>query len=1344
MRLPLLGRLGSALCYLTLIAFSPVRGFALDEGIDRTALEGLDEQQSARVAELVEQIDALWRDDRFEDALDPAREVTAAFEAALGPDHWQVGDARRRVDTLAAIAALPEEGQRAMADDLRAAEEAKGLWDRSECAEAEQAFRELVTLRARWLGDEHPRVAAGRDDVAEALWAQARYGEAETEARRALEIKVAGLGADHHGVGFSRDMLGRALSGQGRLAEAEAELRRALEIMALAFGVDHPELADVRNNLAVTIYNQGRYAEAEAEHRRALRARVASLGADHIKVANSRANLAAVLCNQGRHAEAEEEARRSLRVNLAAFGKDHIEVAASHNNLAAALKGRRRFAEAEEELARALEIVVELLSDDHPTVAVVRNNLAALRSARGRDPEADYRRILREQIARQGADHPDVATYRNNLAEALRAKGRHAEAEEEYRQALDILVSAFGEGNLRVALTRRNLANVLDDQGRHAEAEEEYRRALEAGVATLGPDDLKVASTRDGLALVLRSQGRYAEAEVELRQALAAKVAALGEDDPDVAVSRSRLATVLWSLGRRTEAETELRRSLAIKVAALGEDDPDVAVDRNNMGVALGLLGRYAEAEAEHRRVLEARLAALGDDSHDYAIAISRSHLGDALRSLGRHAEAEEQLRLAVETLLETSGADHPRTAEARGRLAATLDERGDLDGAIEQLVEVVRIRQDNRIDRAASGLDRAAAEDESHQWLAIALARAGRPVDAWRRWEDGLARGLLDDAGSRPLDESELRRELDLLGRTQAVDELVSLLLAEPDRTAREDDRLDLLRREANRLRADWIAFSEGLEEKYGALAGLPAELEAIRLAIPDGAALVGWLDDRTHHWACLLAGDGEPVWVRLPGSGADGAWTEEDERLRDELRDALIEEGPAEALADRLARLRLSPLLPHLEGIEHLIVLTSPGLDGVPVELLVDALPGARGRLVSYAPSGSLLALLSEPRPEADSDGPPRLLAIGDPTYAAPDEFQPDESAEPPASGVAVVMVTPEGVAAAHGIRRGDVLLSYDDEALVGPGGLSTVPAESGRAEVPLTIWRDGEEIELTLEPGPLGVQIDPDRTAAEAVLALRVAREARNPLSRGETWARLKGTRREVEALIALFGDDRADSLLGDRATEGAVQGLAETGELSRYRYLHFATHGIADNQVAMNSAIILAPDRPAVADAAPADAIPTTDGRITARQIVRTWNLDADLVTLSACETGLGRRTAGGEGVLGFAPALFVKGARTVVLSLWRVDDEATALLMTRFYENLLGKPDRLDGPMPKAEALDEAKRWLRGLSAAEAARSIAAIGRGEVRRRREVPIKAAERPYEHSRYWSAFVLIGNPE
>ncbi len=168
------------------------------------------------------------------------------------------------------------------------------------------------------------------------------------------------------------------------------------------------------------------------------------------------------------------------------------------------------------------------------------------------------------------------------------------------------------------------------------------------------------------------------------------------------------------------------------------------------------------------------------------------------------------------------------------------------------------------------------------------------------------------------------------------------------------------------------------------------------------------------------------------------------------------------------------------------------------------------------------------------------------------------------------------------------------------------------------------------------------------------------------------------------------------------------------------------------------MILAPDPETTADPMAAE----TDGTITAEQIARTWQLDADLVVLSACESGLGR-AADGEGYLGFAQPLFARGARSLVLSQWKVDDDATALLMARFYANLLGKRAGLKAPMPKAEALSEAKRWLRGAGPSEVGAALSALPRGSIVRREARAVASAEHPYGDPTYWSGFVLVGAP-
>jgi CHAT domain-containing protein len=112
----------------------------------------------------------------------------------------------------------------------------------------------------------------------------------------------------------------------------------------------------------------------------------------------------------------------------------------------------------------------------------------------------------------------------------------------------------------------------------------------------------------------------------------------------------------------------------------------------------------------------------------------------------------------------------------------------------------------------------------------------------------------------------------------------------------------------------------------------------------------------------------------------------------------------------------------------------------------------------------------------------------------------------------------------------------------------------------------------------------------------------------------------------------------------------------------------------------------------------------------------------------------------------------KGARSLVLSLWKVDDEATSLLMERFYRNLLGQRPSLATPVPKAAVLAEANRWLREPTAGEIDNEVERLTRGDkptlrkspLVKRRPVATPASMHRFEHPYYWAGFILIGNPD
>jgi len=195
-------------------------------------------------------------------------------------------------------------------------------------------------------------------------------------------------------------------------------------------------------------------------------------------------------------------------------------------------------------------------------------------------------------------------------------------------------------------------------------------------------------------------------------------------------------------------------------------------------------------------------------------------------------------------------------------------------------------------------------------------------------------------------------------------------------------------------------------------------------------------------------------------------------------------------------------------------------------------------------------------------------------------------------------------------------------------------------------------------------------------------------------------LPGAKKEAQKIASMF---KTQSLTGDAATETKIRQLMPKADI-----IHFATHGLFDGYRGLGSSLAFAPSRekPAFSQGE----VGESDGLLTAEEILNLYAppkgtpLRAQMVVLSACDTGRGRIT--GDGVIGLSRSLISAGVPSVVVSLWAVPDNSTAFLMTEFYQNLQQKHD-------KATALRKA-------------------------------MLSAKEKYTNPLQWAAFTLIGEAE
>jgi Uncharacterized protein conserved in bacteria len=191
--------------------------------------------------------------------------------------------------------------------------------------------------------------------------------------------------------------------------------------------------------------------------------------------------------------------------------------------------------------------------------------------------------------------------------------------------------------------------------------------------------------------------------------------------------------------------------------------------------------------------------------------------------------------------------------------------------------------------------------------------------------------------------------------------------------------------------------------------------------------------------------------------------------------------------------------------------------------------------------------------------------------------------------------------------------------------------------------------------------------------------------------KSYKRLEYSGKEVENIASYFKKGNAEIYLRNDATEENVK---REGELKKFNYIHFATHGFIDEAKPDFSSLVLTKTNNS-----------EEDGFLQATEIFN-LNLNADLVVLSACQTGLGKLIRG-EGMVGLTRAFMYAGTPTVLVSLWSVSDISTATLMGEFYKNLIKEK------LGKTDALRKAQLSMLG-----------------------------NEKFAHPFYWAPFVLIGD--
>jgi tetratricopeptide (TPR) repeat protein/CHAT domain-containing protein len=1158
---------------------------------------------------------------------------------------------------------------------------------RGDYARARPLYEQALAIHKEVLGEKHSNTALSLNNLAVLFQTQGEYARAAALQEQALAIYKEVSGAKHPNTALSLCNLGVLYQAQGNYARAESSYKESLAIYQATLGDKHTSTAATMCCLAELYRVKGDYPLAVGLHEQALAIRKQVLGENHFETAQSINFLAMAYYAQGNYSRALPLFEKALSIVKASLGEKHPSTAESLSNLAEFYREHGDYARAKPLYEQALAIFREVFGEKHVGTALCLNNLALLCQTQG-----DYARAesLHEQalaIYKElfGEKHPDTALCINNLALLYQMQGDYARAAPLCEQVVAIYKEVMGEKHVHTALSLNNLGELYRAQGDYARARPLFEQAVAIYKEVLGEKHPSTALSINNLAILYQTQGDYSRAASLSEQVLAIYKEVMGEKHINTALSLNNLAEIYRSQGNPQRALPLFEQALAIYEEVLGEKHPSTALSLNNLAMCYQMQGDYDRALALNTRALAIYKEVLGEKHPSTALTLN--NLAEVHKAQGDFAHAIAMLEQALAINKAALGDKHPSTALNLNNLAVYHELQGDFPRAVPLFEQALAIMSDHLEASAMVLTEQQQLTYRRHlRWyldgyLSSILqteadgASAYRAVLGWKGATIVRQRAARIAADSPEL--APLFADLQSTTRNWAA-----LFSAKSDNSADLQQRLADLTAKKDKLEAD-------LSRKSSAFLAATKKitLEDFVASLPADAALVDYLEflysepsktktgqlDWRRSMLAFVVRPGEPV--KMFNLGEVAPVTE----AIDTWRLGYGMSSDAQQAGKRLRELIWQPLLPAIGDAK--LVFISP--DGALGRLPFAALPGEK--VGSYLLEDHRLALVPVPQllPALVDDSGRKQLAK-ELLLVGGVDYDHQSTAAPP----------PTALASAGPWRP-----------------WHQRPEELVRAQTPNGRWNflKGSEAEVAFIKDLYQRSTQRPRIAEQIV-------ELRGPAATKAQFCALAPQCYILHiSTHGFFATPAAQSALA----AAPVDQRKDPGNSFDGRFE--AVHGFSPGL--LSGLVLAGANDPSAPPTDSTQQIPD-DGYLTADEISFLPLGGAQLVVLSACETGLGE-VAGGEGLLGIQRAFQVAGARTTIATLWKVNDQATRRIMEEFYRNYLDKEKQLS----TLDALREAQLW--------ALRNPDLVPRGA-----DAPPTEANHSHLSPEFWAAFTLSGD--
>ena len=825
-------------------------------------------------------------------------------------------------------------------------------------------------------------------------------------------------------------------------------------------------------------------------------------------------------------------------------------------------------------------------------------------------------------------------------AEQLYMEGIRAQGEGR-GEALEKAIKKYGEAVEKwrgagerkwEAQTLLNLGVIYANLSQHEKARDYYEQAL--AISREIKDREGEGITLGNLGNVYENLSQYEKARDYYEQALA--ISREIKDRRGVAETLGNLGNVYANLSQHEKARDYYEQALAIRREI--KDRRGVAETLGNLGVI------YANLSQEYEKAR---------DYYEQALAIRREtkdrrgegqtlkNLGNVYESLSQHERAREHFEqaLAISREIKDSGGE----ASTLLSVASLERDRGNLSEARKQIESALAIVENLRATYTNQELRAAyfASVQDYYEFYIDLLMRlhkqdpaAGHEAAALQASERARARALLDllaEAGAdirQGVDPQLVERERSLQRQLNIKAQQQTKLLSGQQTT----EQAAAIAREIESLTNEYQQLQAQIRQsspRYAALTQpVPLSLKEIQAQLLDADTLL---------LEYSLGQERSYLWAVTPAS-------------------ITSYELPKQAEIEEVAR----QVYAQMAKAGQVARTDASGQRGI-------------GDALSQSPHVAAATRLSQMllSPVSAQLGKKRLLIVSDGAL----QFIPFAALPIPTVGKTIAYQP--------------LIAKHEIVSLPSASTLAVLRRETGRrAPAPKAVAvladpvfeKTDERLKMSAaQPeggnGARAVGADTDRGLG---LEVTKAAEESGVASVGLRIPRLPGTKREAEQILKLVPATERKAAFDFAASHAT----ATSPELSQYRYVHFATHGFLNSQHPELSGIMLS-----MFD----ERGQPQDGFLRAHEVFN-LKLPAELVVLSACQTGLGKEVRG-EGLVGLTRGFMYAGAPRVVVSLWSVSDAATAELMTRFYRKMLQDKMRPAAALRSAQvSLMKEKKW----------------------------------------------------